>query len=224
MLLASSGVRAAESITVRFDNAFVDLPYPDGYCILGETEVEKTLFEWQRDALLKANNKLLGLWISCEDKQKIQSGTFTGVLEKWVIINGVLSGEEATERAYPSYDPERYKKLMAGNVDLKEAVKLAQKSIGDANEKYFDDNGAVTISGEIDLGLLSITDAVHRGMIMRVGGTEGTNIPTAAVMSFILLNGIPLAFHFYAHYTNKKTIDRLLSEAEYYSATLVHSN
>jgi hypothetical protein len=223
LLLVSSGTRAAESINVRFDNAFVDLPYPDGYCILGETEAEKRLLQWQKDMQLDAGNKLLGQWITCEDKQKIQSGTLTGSLEKWVIIVGTLLGDGGTELALPNFDPEEYKRLMTGDVDLKNLMKLAQKSIADNNKKHFDNENAVFITEPIDLGVLSITDSVHKGMIFNTGNQEFT-VPVTAVTSTILVSGIPLSSYFYSIYRNKKTIKNLLSEAEHYSAKLVHSN
>ena len=216
--------KAKEQISASFDDAFLNLPHPDDYCILGGTPSEDKVLEWQTLAQLKARNKVLAMWIGCKDKQKIQSGVFTGQLEKWVIVNGILSGEEATERAYPNYDPEKYKQFMAGyEFDIEQINKLAKKSIGEANKKYFDDKNAVAITGQVDLGVMSITDAVHKGMIMRVNAGD-YDVPVAGVMSFILINGIPLGFHFYASYTNKKTINRLLAEAEYYSATLVHAN
>ena len=223
IFLASSGTRAAESINVRFGNALVKLPYPDGYCELGDTQAEKKLFEWQENALLDVGNKLLGLWVTCKDKQKIQSGTLGESLEKWVIMVGLLLGEQGTELAFPNYDPEEYKRLMTGDVDMKEVMELAQQSLADNNKKYFDNEGAVTITDPIDLGVLSITDSVHRGLIFNAGNEDGI-VLGAAVTSSILLNGIPLNLNFYSIYRNKKTITNLLSEAEHYSAKLFHSN
>ena len=54
-----------------------------------------------------------------------------GRLEKWVIINGILSN--GTEKAYPNYDPEDYKELMAeknkqkNKVVKKKQVKKSKK-------------------------------------------------------------------------------------------------
>ncbi len=223
ILLASSGTKAEESINVRFGNAFVKLPYPEGYCELGDTHAEKKLFEWQEKVLLDVGNKLLGLWVTCEDKQKIQSGTLRESLEKWVIIVGLLLGEQDTELAFPNYDPEEYKRLMTGDIDMKEALELAQKSIADNNRKYFDNKDFVSITDPIDLGVLSITDSVHKGLIFNASD-ENDTILNAVVFSSILINGIPLNLNFYSIYRNKRTIKNLLSEAEHYSAKLVHSN
>jgi len=223
ILLASSGTRAAESTNVRFGSALVKLPYPDGYCELGDTQAEKKLFEWQENVLLGVGNKLLGLWITCKDKQKIQSGTLGESLEKWVIMVGLLLGEQGTELAFPNYDPEEYKRLMTGDLDIKEVMELAQQTLADNNKKYFDNEGFVTITDPIDLGVLSITDSVQKGLIFNAGNEDVTDL-VAGVQSSILLNGIPLNLNFYSIYRNKQTIKNLLSEAEYYSAKLVYSN
>jgi hypothetical protein len=212
---------AKEQISTSFDNAFLNLPYPDDYCILGGTPSEDKILEWQTFGQLKADNKVLAMWISCKDKQKIQSGKFMGRLEKWVIINGILSN--GTEKAYPNYDPEDYKELMAGEFDQNTIQKEAGRAIANANKKYLDDKDAVSISWQTDLGVLSFTDSVHKGLVMKASAGSDSEI-IAGVTSFILINGIPLGFHFYSTYDNKKTITKLLSEAEIYSAELVYSN
>lgn len=223
MVLIPTESKAKEQINARFDNAFVNLPHPDDYCILGGTPLEDKLLKWQTHALLKSNNKVLAMWIGCEDKQKLMNGESLEYMSKWLIVNGILLGENATERAYPSYDPEEFKRVMAGDFDLDTVIKKTKQAITDANIKYLNDKDAVTIGRPIDLGVLSITDSVHKGLIIRVSaGSESRTI--AAVASFILINGIPVGFHFYSSYENKKTIKNLLSESEHYSAKLVQSN
>jgi hypothetical protein len=136
---------------------------------------------------------------------------------------GLLLGEQGTELAFPNYDPEEYKRLRTGDLDIKEIMELAQESLADNNKKHFDNEGAVTITDPIDLGVLSITDSVQKGLIFNAGNEDDT-VLVAAVLSSILINGIPLNLNFYSTYRNKETIKNLLSEAEYYSAKLVHSN
>ena len=211
----------AGQIKIKFGDSQINLPDPNGFCLLEKTPQEKRLFEWQKDIQLKTRNKLLGMWIECKDKEKLQSNKSIASLKRWVIVTAMLS-DDLKERTL-SIDPIEFNKIMMGNMDFKEATKKINKFSESANLDHFDDKDLVKINEPIDLGVLAVSDAVHRGVIMNVISERETQLITV-IAGLILINNIPVGFHFYEGYESKKTVNKLLSESKTYSARLVYAN
>ena len=154
--------------------------------------------------------------------KEIIDGSLDTQLKDWALGLGQMTSQK--EKTFPKSDPEKYKKSLKANWEekspnLQEQVNNLTKN---QSKKYLDNLDLYSeISESIYLGVLSETDSVHTGMIVKL---EGANKPIANVAGANLIKGIPMSFNFYSSYENKDTIRRLLLDSEHYSARLIHMN
>ena len=212
----------SERLSVTFGKQFISLPGPSNFCILGQTPEEVAYFAWKRDILLKTGNKLFGVWIKCEVKKEIQANKLPKYFKEYVEISAILSGDLMIEQTF-QMDPQEFKDLLVGDMDISKIAEQTNKIIKGENLKHFKDEEFVTVTEPIDLGVLAVTDSVHRGIIMKVSDADNERV-VAGVGGTILLKGVPLSVNFYAEYRDKETIKKLLSKSKLYSAKLFYAN
>ena len=143
-----------------------------------------------------------------------------------MIIVGSLTGKPKREQVYPRLSPDRYLKNVVkryGKLSLNKIMDEANKSLETANSLYLGDSNALSVADPINLGVVAVTDSVHTGMIFNVK-TKIRNHPTLVIMSTSLIMGIPVHHYFYKRYKGKKTFEKLLPKAKYYTARIIHAN
>ena len=212
-------VKATEVTKVKFGNTSINIPSPNGYCLLGNTTNEKRILKYQQEVQFNIGNKILQYWVDCKQQKQIINNELVGDLTKWFIILGTLSGKQKLETTFPNYSPKDFKKLYLKDWDFNKITENVNKLTKKSFQNYLYDN---KLSQPVNLGVLSVTDSVHMGILMKVGETNPRAV--LGLLSFALIKGVPTGFHFYSQYENKTTIKRLLSEAEYFSAKLANIN
>jgi len=215
-------VYASEPLQVRFGNKLILFPTPSGFCLLGGTTQEDQLFEWQKDIQFNMGNKLFGMWVDCETKREILKNRMPEYFDQWVIATGTLTGDQKTEQTY-QISAKTFNEIMVGEMDFSEISKMVEKNLEDANTVHFADKDVVKIGELIDLGVLGVSDSVHRGVIMKVNDNYKERL-VSGVTGIILINNVPIGVHFYTEYEDNKTIEKLLSNSKSYSANLFYAN
>ena len=217
------GANASGESRVKFGDSYMLLPEVEGLCLLGNHPNEKITFEYFSELQSAAGNKLFQFWVDCKAQKEIKDSSITPNLKEWVLVLGQMSAQK--EETFPKYDPEKYKKSLKAalkDVDIHNMQEQVNSLSKNQSKKYLDNlDLAFQISDTIYLGILSETDSVHTGIIMKV---EGSDKPIAGVTGGNLIKGIPMSFNFYSSYENKDTIRRLLLDSEHYSAKLININ
>ena len=223
ILMLLFGENASGESRVKFGDSYMLLPEVEGLCLLGNHPNEKILFEYFSELQSAAGNKLFQCWVNCEAQKEIKDSSFNTNLKEWVLVLGQMSAQK--EETFPKYDPEKYKKSIKAawkDMDIHNLQEQVNSLSKNQSKKYLDNLDLhFQISDTIYLGILSETDSVHTGIIMKI---EGSDKPVAGVIGGNLIKGIPMSFNFYSSYENKDTIRRLLLDSEHYSARLIHMN
>ena len=217
------GANASGESRVKFGDSYMLLPEVEGLCLLGNHPNEKIAFEYFSELQFSSGNKLLQYWVNCKVQKKIKDGSSDAEHKDWVMVLGQMSAQK--EETFPKYDPEKYKKSIKAawkDLDIHHIQEQFNSLSKNQSKKHFDNLDLhFQMSDTINLGILSETDSVHTGVIMKV---EGSNKPVASVTGVNLIKGIPMSFNFYSSYENKDTIRRLLLDSEHYSAKLINMN
>jgi len=217
------GANASGESRVKFGDSYMLLPEVEGLCLVGNHPNEKILFEYFSELQLATGNKIIQFWVDCKAQKELKDSSINTNLKEWVLVLGQMSAQK--EETFPKYDPEKYKKSLKAalkDVDIHNMQEQVNSLSKNQSKKYLDNlDLAFQISDTIYLGILSETDSVHMGIIMKV---EGSDKPIAGVTGGNLIKGIPMSFNFYSSYENKDTIRRLLLDSEHYSAKLINMN
>ena len=231
-ILENSIVIASEFIQARFAGVTLNLPYPNNLCLVnsGAGGGEGPSFNLQKDYQRSVGNKLLAFWVDCNSHKKFQDNVNAFDLDEWFILVGSLSGDPLKEKIFPKISQKSFLKMMLkqfGKLDLDEITENANKNLHSVVPKYLGESSSVTVRDPIDLGVIAVTDSIHKGIILNVQSkVEGMdpNVTVAGVFSSALVNGVFIHYYFYLPYKNKDTIKKLLTKAKYYSAKLTYAN
>jgi len=84
--------KATEVTKVQFGNTSINIPSPNGYCLLGNTTNEKRIFEYHQELQFNIGNKILQYWVDCE-QQKQNQGQIKLIFNNEIIkeIDSLLS-------------------------------------------------------------------------------------------------------------------------------------
>ena len=223
--LCNAPAIASEVLTTRFGNTTLKFPYPDKLCLLGRKGGEKLLWDHQAMTHTQAGNKLLGVWIDCGEKTKLQNDE-DGDIKEWVLAVGRLTGTPKIERVFPQLRRDQYLKALskaAEGLSFDGVKEKVDRALERANSVYFGDKTAVIIDDLINLGILEVGGAIYQGWVMN----SGNNIekePIAIVAGATLIKGAPIGIYFYKMYQGKESVDDLLSKSKHYNAKLIFSN
>ena len=200
----------AQNQSARFAGVVIKLPTPQNLCLIGDSKPERFLLDYSKRGQKSFNNKLLGMWISCDTQRKLQSGVPSNTKE-WVVVSGYMSGNPPMEKTLPGITKETFLKNVVkgfGSLDLEATQRRVNKKLGKINEDIFSNKDAILVGKPLNLGTLAITDSVHNGVIMTVNSQLFVGIFSSTILNSVIIN-----FFYYAKYINKNSIKETLAKS-----------
>ena len=211
---------ATDYLSAQFGNVTLKLPTPENLCLIGNSESERAMLDYTRQTQSKSKNKLLSLWIDCDTQKKFQNG-IPSELEEWVILSAYVTGNPPREKTYPRTTKKVFLKKMLGTnePDFGLIQKKVNKNLSKINENLLGDKNAILLGKPLNLGVLAVTDSIHKGVIMPVNSDL-----IVGILGSTILKGVIINFFYYQGYIDKDSIKETLLKSKIFSAFLHNLN